>query len=164
MMLSREKHLANILNTDPKKMLREEKGLADVRSVSRQRQDRSKKGNKPTYLQNTESKDAKLGNQKSNGEIVLSKADVPANNDLSMIKEEMTMSYSVNKTAGGLNLSLKDNIQRAFDCYDKEVEVQMFNQLGSMNSNLANQKVPSVLDIEGKAELLKTVEESVDLI
>ena len=40
----------------------------------------------------------------------------------------------------------------------------MFNQLGSMNSNMANQKVPSVLDIEGKAELLKTVEESVDLI
>lgn len=48
-------------------------------------------------------------------------------NDLSMIKEEMTMSYSVNKTAGGLNLSLKDNIQKAFDTYDKEVEVQMFN-------------------------------------
>ena len=83
---------------------------------------------------------------------------------MSMIKEEMTMSYSVNKTAGGLNLSLKDNIQRAFDSYDKEVEVQMFNNLGSMNSNLAHQKVPSVLHIEGKEELLKTVEESVDLI
>lgn len=110
MMLSREKHLANLLNTDPKKMLREEKGLGDARSLSRQRRDKSKMGNKPTYLQNTESKDAKLGNQKTNGEVVVSKVDVPANNDLSMIKEEMTMSYSVNKTAGGLNLSLKDNI------------------------------------------------------
>ena len=71
------------------------------------------------------------------------------------------MSYSVNKTFGGLNLSLKDNIQKVFDTYDKEVEVQMFNQLGSMNSNIANQKVPSVIDIEGKEKLLKTVEESV---
>ena len=64
MMLSREKHLANLLNTDPKKMLREEKGLGDARSLSRQRQDKSKMGNKPTYLQNTESKDASLGTKR----------------------------------------------------------------------------------------------------
>lgn len=160
-MLSPEKYVTNLLNTDPKKMLREEKGLADIRSQSRQRQNRNKQGGKPAYMLNTESKDAKLGNQKTKEEVA--KDNVPVN-DLSMIKEEMTMSYSVNKTAGGLNLSLKDNIQKAFDTYDKEVEVQMFNQLGSMNSNIANQKVPSVIDIEGKELLFKNVEESVDLI
>ena len=163
MMLSPEKYVTNLLNTDPKKMLREEKGLPDLRSSSRQRQDRTKQGNKPQYMLNTASNDGKLSNQKSNGEITRPKKD-EAVSDLSMIKEEMTMSYSVNKPAGGLKHKMKDNIQRAFDSYDKEVEVQMFNNLGSMNSNLAHQKVPSVLHIEGKEELLKTVEESVDLI
>lgn len=148
-MLSPEKYVTSLLNSDPKKMMRDEKGLADLRSLSRSRPNKNRKqGNKPTYMLNTESKDAKLGIKKTNDDLVVPKDDGTA--DLSMIKEEMTMSYSVNKTAGGLNLSLKDNLQRAFDCYDKEVEVQMFNQLGSLNSNIPHQQVPSVMDIEGK--------------